>query len=248
MRTKGFRNILGTIAPDVLKLPTKSREQRLTESMPPVVIEMLERRRMMSVTLNGTTLEVTGTSGADNITVWVDTLASNSIYVFDGSSTHGPYFEDNVSLVKILAGGGNDTISIDRENGGTDTTDALNDVCLIYGEAGSDIVNGGALSDTIYGGTGNDTLSGFGGADLIYGEVDNNILNGGDDNDTLVGDSGTDLLTGGLGNDDMYGGAGNDTFAAGNDNFGADYIDGGAGTSDSLLSSDFRDTVVNVEI
>src|SRR5437762_5333453 len=113
MGTSSFKEILAASGPDLLKLPTKSCEQRLTESMPPVVAELLEQRRLMSVTdaLNGTTLEVTGSSGADFISVYIDTVA-NSINVWDGGTHHGVYDPNAVTLVKILAGGGNDSVYI----------------------------------------------------------------------------------------------------------------------------------------
>ena len=73
----------------------------------------------------------------------------------------------------------------------------------IFGLAGNDNLNGGALADTIDGGDGNDTLTGNAGDDLLLAAAGT---------DTLNGNAGNDLLVGGINNDTLDGGAGSDTY------------------------------------
>jgi Ca2+-binding RTX toxin-like protein len=68
-------------------------------------------------------------------------------------------------------------------------------------------VNGGGLSDTIFGNNLDNSLAGGAGDDT---------LSGGDGNDKLYGDSGNDILDGGVGRNTLSGGAGNDRFLLSN--------------------------------
>ncbi len=74
----------------------------------------------------------------------------------------------------------------------------------IYGTDGDDYM--AAMDDrgvTLYGDNGTDNLNGGSGADRLYG---------GTGNDQLYGNGGNDTLDGGEGDDMLYGGAGNDTY------------------------------------
>lgn len=74
----------------------------------------------------------------------------------------------------------------------------------IYGTDGDDYM--AAMDDrgvTLYGESGTDNINGGGGADRLYG---------GTGNDQLYGNGGNDTLDGGEGDDMLYGGAGNDTY------------------------------------
>lgn len=62
--------------------------------------------------------------------------------------------------------------------------DAGND--LLIGGAGNDSVSGGAQDDDLVGGGGNDTLSGGDGADFLTGMDGNNRFDGGAGNDLLI--------------------------------------------------------------
>jgi len=76
---------------------------------------------------------------------------------------------------------------------------------LIWGGKGNDVLEGGAKTNHIYGGTGNDSLTVFWTADIsyLYGEEGDDYLDLGD---------GGGLLDGGEGDDRMIGGKGLDTF------------------------------------
>jgi Ca2+-binding RTX toxin-like protein len=120
------------------------------------------------------------------------------------------------------------------------------EACLIYGEAGNDLVEAGDLADTVYGGDGDDNLKGFVGNDLMYGGADYDTIDGGSGDDTIRGETGGDCISGGEGSDTLYGDAGNDTLIATGDGGFADVLDGGADTD--CASIDFGiDLASNIE-
>lgn len=155
----------------------------------------------------------------------------------------------------ILAGGGNDTISIIR--GGGDVVDGgdgndhvivnvVTDIDIIGG-AGRDWVQSGGGADIIEGGAGEDVSHGGAGADQIFGDqavliadaietgrtaegVDawGDLLDGGLGEDTIVGTATKDLLSGGSGGDLLISGAGDD-FISGDGSYAA-WVPAGAGT------------------
>jgi Ca2+-binding RTX toxin-like protein len=89
---------------------------------------------------------------------------------------------------------------------------------LLFGEGGSDMLEGGSKADGLVGGSGNDRLNGRHGADDLYGQSGA---------DRLAGGSGADLLSGGAGRDKLAGGDGNDVIFG---DAGKDILDGGAGS------------------
>lgn len=78
----------------------------------------------------------------------------------------------------------------------------------LYGDAGNDVLFGGAYGDYLEGQSGMDQLFGFYGNDFLNGGAGDDAIFGGAGNDYLVGQSGDDRLHGGSGNDVLYGGAG----------------------------------------
>jgi Ca2+-binding RTX toxin-like protein len=126
--------------------------------------------------------------------------------------------------------------------------------------AGSNTINGGEGTDTIYGdgdggegapdsiigGNGNDVIYGdgtagdAGAADTIYGGADDDLIYGEPDGaegaiDRLYGDEGQDTLYSGGGNDFVFGGDGDDILLGG---------DGGEGAADSMDGGTGRDILV----
>ena len=71
----------------------------------------------------------------------------------------------------------------------------------LYGDYGSDTLEGGEDGDYLWGGT------------KLGQDMGNNNLYGGEGNDHLYGNSGEDLLVGGPGEDSMTGDSSEDTFA-----------------------------------
>ena len=108
-----------------------------------------------------------------------------------------------------------------------------NDNINLYGQTGSNTVDGGDGDDEISGGIGDDTLIGGAGNDFLFGDEGNNILYGGPGDDILkvVGSTGSNQLYGGDGDDTLEGGTGNDR------------LEGGAG-ADTLSGSDGNDILV----
>jgi Ca2+-binding RTX toxin-like protein len=204
-----------------------SREERLARSMPPVVVEMLEQRRLMTLTfdLESGILTVTGTSNAEAISVSVNGT-DNSIYIVENSTTtYGPYSPSTITqYIKILAGGGNDSVYVDHEGAGE-----VSEKIMAYGDAGNDYIEGANLADTLYGGDGADQIRAYGGNDVIWAGAGNDTLYGGDGSDDLKCEGGDDLAYGDgvneTGDDTVYGGDGYDSLYGGN---GDDVLNGEA--------------------
>lgn len=200
-------------------------------------VEGLEQRSLLSASIVGGALTVTGTDGNDLISVRAaKNSAGAAIYVVTenvkpaaGEDWTDPtvttFLQSDVTAgIVVNAGAGNDRVAI---GGGR---------------------RGGAItaSATLNGGDGNDELNGGGGDDVING------------------DAGNDRISGGAGADKLNGGAGNDRIDA-RDGAATDVIDGGDNDAVTTTSStstkrkrssgnpgdvaviDTGDTVTNVE-
>jgi Ca2+-binding RTX toxin-like protein len=212
-------------------------------------LESLEKRELLSATVAGDKLIITGTGGGDQIVVSAGLnngeltvvsapgVADNTVFTgIDRLIIRGRAGADDIQLtgdpkatgggamrIAILAGSGDDTIV------GSDADDK------IRAGLGNDNVSGGAGDDDIRGDAGDDTINGGEGDDTIRGDLGDDIINGDAGNDDIRGDVGDDRITGGADNDKIRGDAGNDELYgnAGNDNIrggqGIDSIDGGTG-------------------
>ena len=145
------------------------------------MFENLEFRRLLSSSLSGGLLTVTGTSGNDTISL--NTSGSN-IKVSQTGAADKSFSAASVQKILVNALAGNDKVTI-----------------------ASTI----AKPATINGAAGNDTLTGGGGNDIVDGGDGNDQLHGGAGKDALTGDAGNDDLDGGTGNDFLSGGVGSDT-------------------------------------
>ena len=150
-----------------------------------------------SLTATQYNVYVDGGTGNDTITDW-----GSNCTIYGGAST-GSGTNNDLILVNaipgsqvssdqtplIYGGDGNDTIGV-----GGDPRDVMNGT--IYGGAGDDVVQGGAMtgSATVYGDDGNDILELNGGDNHIYG---------GAGNDTILASSGVDTIDGGSGADSI---------------------------------------------
>ncbi len=164
--------------------------------------------------LTAVTAAITVNGGAGNDTIQGgdgdDTLSGGdgddtfkSAIVDDGSDTMAggagtdtvDYGNRTANLTVTLDGAGNDGITAEADNVGTDVEN-------IIGGAGDDTLTGSNISNKIQGGDGNDTLSGgTGNADC---SLDVDILEGGNGDDTFNQGSAADC------GDSMVGGAGTD--------------------------------------
>ncbi len=93
---------------------------------------------------------------------------------------------------------------------------------VIEGGAGSNLIKGSAIADSIYAGGGNDLVNAFSGNDTLYGGAGDDSLRGHNGNDVIYGNSGLNKLSGGAGNDMLHGGNLNEGSAG-------DIISGGVG-------------------
>jgi Ca2+-binding RTX toxin-like protein len=157
------------------------------------MFEMLEGRRMFSVALNGTDLQVTGDTGATpNDVVRITQQDAATIRVEENGVV--TFFNTNsVARIVVNAGTGNDTVNI---------SPAVTKNAVIDGGAGDDDLSGGSGNDVINGGAVNASVNGGSGNDVLDAGAGNNRLRGG---------AGNDRMTAGLGADDFDGNGGVDT-------------------------------------
>lgn len=132
-----------------------------------------------------------GGAGADSLD------GGNNIDTADYSGSSGGVA---VSLALGAGLGGDatgDTLTNIENLIGSDYTDALT------GDAGDNVVDGGAGVDALLGLGGNDTVLGGAGDDVLSGDAGNDTLNGGEGSDVIVGGSGSDtfVFTAGSGSD-----------------------------------------------
>ncbi|HEX3356667.1 MAG TPA: calcium-binding protein [Tepidisphaeraceae bacterium] len=167
-----------------------------------MIFDSLEARTLLSSSLAGGVLTVTGTGNNDNFAL---TLVSGKIVVNEHVGVNKSYLASAVTIIKANMGVGKDILTID---------DAITKPTSLVGGIGDDSIKGGGGKDSIFGSGGNDTLLGSGGDDQLNGE---------DNDDHLIGGAGKDAMFGGNGNDDMDGGIGNDFFSGGTGSDTADY-------------------------
>lgn len=198
------------------------RSQRRTAI---ATIETLERRRLLSASLVGGTLSVSGTAHADNISISMHAGDATKLDINLNGTTQS-FDKSDVSAIVVSAGAGNDFVILDELDGKIDIPTTL------LGGAGNDLLNGGSGDDFLSGGGGNDALFGGGGDDTLDGGVGVDKLTGGADNDSVIGGAGNDRLFGGAGDDDLNGGTGSDKLTGGS---GADAFALNTGGHESLL-------------
>ncbi|HEX8522657.1 MAG TPA: calcium-binding protein [Tepidisphaeraceae bacterium] len=224
--------------------------QNQTKRNEKVSVEALERRQLMSISLNSGVVSVTGSSAFDH--VMVSLVPHNSKQVRVNLNGFAQAFGiSDIKGIKINTGSGIDHIVVDETFGrvtvpmtinggggadyivsgtGNDSINGGGGKDRINSGAGDDLVSGGASRDLIAGGAGNDTISGGTGDDAINAGDGNDIASGGTGDDVITGDAGLDWITGGSDSDDLSGGLGADTILGGR---GDDELDGGA-SADSL--------------
>jgi Ca2+-binding RTX toxin-like protein len=211
-------------------------------------MENLERRRLLSVTVNQTSPGFYEINGDDSDNAIVVSVSQNDqSFTLDGVTYTG------VNYIYVFGNGGNDTIDVSAPSAGSigasiDGGDGNDNLALnfdggIWGGEGDDVIH---LSDSFQG-----QVSGDGGNDQIFvkGEcVDANILggdgndvidasgnnyrvviSGGEGDDTLYGSEYNDQIYGDGGSNHIYGLGGNDTIYCRNG--AADDVDGGSGAN-----------------
>lgn len=220
------------------------------------MFEHLENRRLLTTSLAGGILTVTGTSGGDTIQFARKsggfTLFENSgngvvqtewnfadvqrVIINSGAASDSIIVGKVIVNVEVNAGQGNDTVSC---GGGNDTLRGEDGNDDMFGGDGRDLLNGGKGGDNMLGGGGRDTVDyNQRTANLVIGlgvVADDGEAGEGDnvrtDIETVIGGSGNDRISTGSGRaENFFGGPGNDTLIGGS---GDDFLDGGTG-ADSL--------------
>jgi Ca2+-binding RTX toxin-like protein len=176
--------------------------------------EILEDRRLMSVSLVSGVLTVKGTTDADSVVLSLKSGDLTKLEVNVNSVT-SDFDLSSITKVVVYGGDGNDMVKVDNVFG------VVPFGVIEKGGDGNDLLIGGNRVDDLLGGLGDDELRGMSG---------NDFLDGGDGLDKLLGYAGNDVMLGGLANDLLEGGSGNDILKG---SFGDDLLKGGAGL-DSL--------------
>lgn len=210
-------------------------------------------------------LTVNGAPGISNDQIVID--RSGGVLRVVVNETEEIFDAVNVLSINVLAGAGNDHVTIGSSVGipatvnGEDGNDTLigGDVVLLGGP-GDDYLYGSSGPDTLDGGAGNDQLYGLDGDDVLTGGPDDDLIIAGKGKNTIVqaaGDgndivdlsenavaitytvvAGNDTVIGTPYDDTITGGAGNDRLEG---RGGRDVLAGGGGTN-RLLGGDEADT------
>jgi hypothetical protein len=221
-------------------------------------LDPLENRAVPALLaqLEAGVLGIWGTDGNDEIIVRqiAGRLSVDTADILVNGSPRTSVSTLAVNRIEIACGAGDDAVYLNSQT--VDGQQAIKKPAFVWGEDGSDWVEGGQGKDYIdlgtgeedvaYGHGGNDTMIAEGVSCFLYGdegndrieaECDEMVLDGGSGNDRVqaYGD-GLGWLDGGLGNDTLTGGDGNDVISGGpgHDRMfgygGADDLDGGNGT------------------
>ena len=174
----------------------RTRRLNLIESATGVVIEFLERRRVLSVALDHGILMLRGTAGDDQLQI---SAYHDDDRIWVGDNGVSSSF-DRLQVTGILIQGGD----------GSDILGAYTDLAIPL------TISGGAGDDTIIGGPGHDMLRGGSGEDLIFGQAGSNgptwdyhptqydrVIGP----DTIVGSDARDDFQPEAGDDDFHGAA-----------------------------------------
>ena len=138
------------------------------------MFEILESRRLMSVSLVGGVLTIDGTAGADVLNV--QQFNATTLRTQDNGVVQ--FFADSaVNSIVINGAAGNDSLTVGPN---------VNENVTENGGDGNDVLDGGAGNDTLNGGAGNDNM---------WGDFGNDTFDGGTGADNMVGGSGTDTAT-----------------------------------------------------
>jgi Ca2+-binding RTX toxin-like protein len=178
-----------------------------------------------TLTVNGTTITLSGSPVAANVEYIRATLAAGSVANMGLSN----YRADGLGH-EVIFGGAGGRLNVDWSSLTTRANVSVEGYSWWMNSAGSLYLGGFSTSNVI-----SSSVTTGSGADTLRGSLGQDTLNGGGGHDTISGEGGNDSLVGGAGNDRLDGGEGRDTLAGGEGNdylYGRadeDSIDGGAG-------------------
>src|SRR5262245_53766602 len=201
------------------------------------MLEVLEKRLLLSVSVSGGVLTVIGTAGNDIVRVGIE-FGGTDLEVQEGFEAPVNFPIDTVTKIVIQGLGGNDSLTVEEDVTLPATIDAGGGNDVLRGGSGNDRLLGGAGNDMLFGGLGGDFISGGAGKDLtdyasrsapvvvridrkandgVAGEKDNigadvESIFGGPLNDKIIASKAvvSNFLVGGGGNDTLDGGGGDD--------------------------------------
>lgn len=162
-----------------------------------MLIERLEDRQLMSVSLDPTTklLTISGTPGGDVISVEIN---GSAIVVKDNGVTH-PFRRAQVGKLKIQTFAGDDTVALAPNVWLSSTIDAgTGKFDQVQGGSGKDVIHLRSAAGIARGGFGADAIHLFGGPSQAYGEAGNDRLvsrHPGASKSTYDGGAGTDTMS-----------------------------------------------------
>jgi len=197
MRTTKFGGLVAALASWTSGTAARRKNSREGRVEPASPLEALEERRLLSVSVVGTTLVIDGTSSGETIRVYRN---PTGIFVNVGGTGDGPVTPSGINQINVNALGGNDTVIVEGTSApGMTGSMAVGIPSVIDGGDGDDTLYGSDSNDTLYGGTGNDTLHGWGGNDDLQGGTGNDTYvytnhDGGDDTISEAGNLDTDTI------------------------------------------------------
>jgi len=128
------------------------------------MIEQLEGRRLLSVSMQDGVVLVTGTDAADSVQILATSAGTQpmlTVEVWTGDSgTVANFPLSQVTGVKVDGLGGNDQLFVDRTSSDVDLTVPV----TLFGGEGDDVLVGGGGVDELVGGSGNDWIDAGNGA------------------------------------------------------------------------------------
>jgi len=141
----------------------------------------------------GDTLTVTGTARPDTLALRLKAGTPGVLQVDVGNDGTAEFEFDRSTFgqINVLAGAGNDRITIDQVNGAF-----ADEATTLDGGRGNDVILGGDGNESLRGASGNDSIDGNRGADTsdLGGGSDSFIWDPGDGSDVIEGRSGRDTL------------------------------------------------------
>lgn len=151
------------------------------------VVEALEGRYLLSVSLDSGMLSVGGGPAHDDINLSINAADASKLDVTVNGDTQSFALAD-IQQINILAGRAADRVTLDAR---------LEIGASIMGARGADTLVGSGGNDTITGGRGSDFIKGNGGTDVLYGGMGADRIIGEDSDDQVRGGPGANIINAG---------------------------------------------------
>ena len=127
-------------------------------------LEHLESRTLLTVTLSGGVLTITGGAGNDVLAM---SQVKSTVFVSSNGHKAQTFDATQITKISINMGSGNDRVGLEKLDG----ADPVLIKAVISGSKGDDTLRGGNGNDTFSGGSGDDLLDGGLGADVLSGDT-----------------------------------------------------------------------------